>query len=81
MSEGKKEILLGDCLELMKDIPNGSIDMILTDPPYGVTKIKWDSVIDLDLMWAELYRVTKENGAIVLFGTQPFVSKLISSNY
>ena len=81
MSEGKKEILLGDCLELMKDIPNGSIDMVLTDPPYGVTKIKWDSVIDLDLMWKELYRITKENGAIVLFGTQPFVSKLISSNY
>jgi DNA modification methylase len=78
MSEGKKEILLGDCLELMKDIPNGSIDMVLTDPPYGVTKIKWDSVIDLDKMWNELYRITKPNGAIVLFGTQPFVSRLIS---
>ena len=62
MSEEKKEILLGDCLELMKDIPNGSIDMVLTDPPYGVTKIKWDSVIDLDLMWKELYRITKEKG-------------------
>ena len=51
MSDGKKEILLGDCLELMKDIPNGSIDAIITDPPYGTTACKWDSVIDFNLMW------------------------------
>ena len=81
MSEGKKEILLGDCLELMKDIPNGSIDMILCDLPYGTTACKWDSIIDLDLLWGEYKRVIKDNGAIVLTSSQPFTTKLISSNY
>ena len=81
MSEGKKEILLGDCLELMKDIPNGSIDMILCDLPYGTTACKWDSIIDLDLLWGEYKRVIKDNGAIVLTASQPFTTKLISSNY
>jgi DNA modification methylase len=51
MSEGKKEILLGDCLELMKDIPNGSIDMILCDLPYGTTACKWDTIIPFDKLW------------------------------
>jgi site-specific DNA-methyltransferase (adenine-specific) len=81
MSEGKKEILLGDCLELMKDIPNGSIDMILADLPYGTTACKWDSIIDLDLLWIEYKRAIKDNGAIVLTASQPFTTKLISSNY
>ena len=81
MSEGKKEILLGDCLELMKDIPNGSIDMILCDLPYGTTACKWDSIIDLDLLWTEYKRVIKDKGAIVLTASQPFTTKLISSNY
>jgi len=72
MSEGKKEILLGDCLELMKDIPNGSIDMILCDLPYGTTACKWDSVIPFDPLWKEYERIIKPNGAILLFGTQPF---------
>ena len=81
MSEGKKEILLGDCLELMKDIPNGSIDMILCDLPYGTTACKWDSIIDLELLWNEYKRVIKDNGAIVLTASQPFTTKLISSNY
>lgn len=81
MSEGKKEILLGDCLELMKDIPNGSIDMILADLPYGTTACKWDSVIPLDLLWNEYKRIIKPNGAIVLTSSQPFTTKLISSNY
>lgn len=80
MSEGKKEILLGDCLELMKDIPNGSIDMILCDLPYGTTQNKWDSVIPLDILWKEYKRVVKENGAIVLTSMQPFTSSLINSN-
>lgn len=71
----------GNCLEVMNTIPDGSIDLILTDPPYGTTACKWDSVIDLELMWLQLKRIIKPNGAIVLFGSQPFTSKLISSNY
>lgn len=70
----------GDCLELLKDIPDGSVNLILTDPPYGTTACKWDSVIDFDLMWTELKRVIKPNGAIVLFGSEPFSSALRMSN-
>ena len=70
----------GDCLELLKDIPDGSIDLILTDPPYGTTACKWDSVIDFDLMWAELKRTIKPNGAVALFGSEPFSSALRMSN-
>ena len=81
MSEGKKEILLGDCLELMKDIPNGSIDMILCDLPYGTTACKWDSIIPMDLLWVEYKRIIKPNGAIVLTASMPFTAKLVSSNY
>ena len=70
----------GDCLEIMKSIPSGSIDAIITDPPYGTTACKWDSVIDFDLMWLELNRIIKPNGAIVLFGSEPFSSALRMSN-
>ena len=70
----------GDCLEVMKGIENGSIDAIITDPPYGTTACKWDSVIDFDLMWAQLNRIIKPNGAIVLFGSEPFSSALRMSN-
>ena len=70
----------GDCLEVMKEIESGSIDAIITDPPYGTTACKWDSVIDFELMWEQLNRIIKPNGAIVLFGSQPFTSVLISSN-
>ena len=80
MSEGKKEILLGDCLELMKDIPNGSIDMILADLPYGTTQCKWDSIIDLPKLWEQYKRIIKPNGAIVLTAAQPFTSILVMSN-
>lgn len=69
----------GDCLEIMKDIADGSVDCIITDPPYGTTQNKWDSVIDLELMWQEVWRVLKPNGACVLFSAQPFTSVLISS--
>ena len=74
------EVLQGDCLELMKGIPDGSVDMVLTDPPYGTTACKWDSVIPFEPMWEQLKRVTKKNGAIVLFGSQPFTSALVMSN-
>ena len=73
-------LLFGDCLERMKEIPDGSVDLILTDPPYGTTACKWDSVIDFALMWVELNRVIKPNGAIVLFGSEPFSSALRMSN-
>ena len=80
MSKQANEILQGDCLELMKDIPDGSVDMVLTDPPYGTTACKWDSVIPFEPMWEQLKRITKPDGAIVLFGSQPFTSALVMSN-
>jgi len=70
----------GDCLEVMKTIEDKSIDAIITDPPYGTTACKWDSVIDFDLMWEQLNRIIKPNGAIVLFGSEPFSSALRMSN-
>ena len=70
----------GDCLERMKEIPDGSVDLVLTDPPYGTTACKWDSVIDFGLMWLQLKRIIKPNGAIVLFGAEPFSSLLRCSN-
>jgi site-specific DNA-methyltransferase (adenine-specific) len=75
------ELYKGDCLEVMKDISTGSIDAIITDPPYGTTACKWDSVIDFDLMWEQLNRIIKPNGAIVLFGSEPFSSALRMSNF
>ena len=74
------ELLQGDCLELMKDIPDGSVDMILADLPYGTTAIKWDVVIPFERLWEQYKRVIKHNGAIVLFGTEPFSSNLRVSN-
>lgn len=74
------KLLRGDCLELMKDIADGSIDMVLADLPYGTTRNKWDSQIPLQKLWAQYSRVTKENGAIVLFSQMPFTATLISSN-
>jgi len=73
-------LIKGECLEQMKKIPDGSIDAIITDPPYGTTACKWDSVIPFELMWEQLNRIIKPNGAIVLFGSQPFTSALIMSN-
>ena len=70
----------GDCLEVMQSIPDKSIDSIITDPPYGTTQCKWDSVIPFDLMWKQLNRIIKNNGAIVLFGSEPFSSALRMSN-
>ena len=74
------KILHGDCLELMKDIPSGSIQLILADLPYNVTGLKWDSIIPLDKLWEQYERITKPNGAIVLTAIQPFTTELIVSN-
>ena len=73
-------LMQGDCLERMEEIPDGSVDMVLTDPPYGATACKWDSVIPLEPMWEQLKRVIKPNGAIVMTASQPFTTTLISSN-
>jgi site-specific DNA-methyltransferase (adenine-specific) len=75
-----KKVILGDCLELMKDIPNGSIDMILCDLPYGTTACNWDTIIPFDKLWMQYNRIIKPNGPIVLFSAQPFTTKLIGSN-
>ena len=74
------QLMFGDCLERMKEIPSGSVDLVLTDPPYGTTACKWDSIIPFEPMWAELKRIIKPNGAIVLFGSEPFSSALRMSN-
>ena len=74
------QLMQGDCLEVMKEIPDGSVDMVLADPPYGTTACKWDTVIDLPLMWEQLKRVIKPNGAIVMTASQPFTSALVMSN-
>jgi len=78
MSEVK--LMLGDCLEVMRGMPDGSVDMVLTDPPYGTTACKWDSVIPFEPMWEQLKRITKKNGAIVITASQPFSSALVMSN-
>lgn len=73
-------LLLGDCLEVMKSIPCESVDMVMTDPPYGATACKWDSVIPLKPMWEQLKRIVKPNCAIVMTASQPFTTTLIASN-
>jgi len=74
------KLLKGDCLELMKDIPDKSIDAIIADLPYGTTACKWDTVIPFEPLWEQYKRIIKDNGAIVLFGSQPFTSALVMSN-
>jgi site-specific DNA-methyltransferase (adenine-specific) len=73
-------LMHGDCLELMKSISDKSVDMVLADIPYGTTACKWDVVIPFEPMWTELKRITKDNGAICLFGSEPFSSHLRLSN-
>lgn len=74
------QLMLGDCLERMKEIPDGSVDMVLCDLPYGTTACKWDSVIPFEPLWAAYKRVCKKNAAIVLTASQPFTSALVMSN-
>jgi site-specific DNA-methyltransferase (adenine-specific) len=73
-------LMLGDCLDRMREIPAGSVDMVLCDLPYGTTACKWDSVIPFEPLWSEYRRVTKPNAAIVLTASQPFTSALVMSN-
>lgn len=74
------QLLHGDCLELMKEIPDGSVDLILCDPPYGTTNCSWDSVLPFDKLWSEYNRLLRPDGAAVLFAAQPFTTQLIQSN-
>ena len=78
MSEQK--LYLGDCLEIMPKIPDSSVDLVLCDLPYGTTKCKWDVIIPFDKLWSEYNRIIKDDGAIVLFGKEPFSSQLRVSN-
>jgi len=78
--EPSVQLYFGDCLDIMPEIPDRSIDMILADPPYGTTACKWDSIIPLEPMWKQLKRIIKRNGAIVMTASQPFTTTLISSN-
>ena len=74
-------IKCGDCLELMREIPDGSVDAIICDLPYGTTACSWDVVIPFDKMWDQINRVSKRKTPSILFGSQPFTTKLISSNF
>ena len=74
------EVHQGDCLELMKLIPDKSIDAIISDPPYGTTACKWDTIIPFEPLWEQYKRIIKDNGAIVLTASQPFTSALVMSN-
>ena len=76
----QSKLALGDCLDVMGEIEDGSVDMLLTDLPYGTTACKWDSVIPMDLLWGHYYRVCKENAAMVFTAAQPFTTTLASSN-
>lgn len=76
----KVQLLHGDCLELMKNIPTGSVDMILCDLPYGTTASNWDKIIDFKKLWAHYERIIKDDGAIALFASGQFTYKLIQSN-
>ena len=78
--EEQYKLYNGDCLEVMKDIKDKSIDSIICDLPYGTTACKWDSIIPFDKLWEQYKRIVKDNGAIVLFGAQPFTSTLVNSN-
>jgi DNA modification methylase len=74
------DLRLGDCLEILPTLDAGSVDAVITDPPYGTTACEWDTCIPFEPMWEQLNRIIKPNGAIMLFGSQPFTSALVMSN-
>ena len=78
--EERIKLYKGDCLEVMKEMQDKSVDMILCDLPYGTTACKWDIVIPFDKLWEQYNRIIKDNGAVVLFGSEPFSSFLRTSN-
>ena len=80
IEEMLNKVICGDCLEVMKDIPDKSVDMVLADLPYGTTACKWDTIIPFEPLWEQYKRIIKDNGAIVLTASQPFTSALVMSN-
>lgn len=74
------QLYQGDCFDVMPTLADGSVDLVCADVPYGTTECKWDSVLDLDCMWKELYRIAKPSAAILIFSAQPFTSILVASN-
>lgn len=80
MAKRNLTLYQGDCLKILPRIKTGSIDMVLTDPPYGTTACKWDSIVPLEPMWEQLKRIIKPNSAIVMTASQPFTSILVGSN-
>ena len=80
MNEYLNKIICGDCLEVMKKLPDKCVDMVLCDLPYGTTACKWDTIIPFEPLWKEYKRIIKDNGAIVLTASQPFTSALVMSN-
>lgn len=80
MTNAEIDLLYGDCLNLMKNIPDKSIDLILCDLPYGTTKCSWDILIPFDKLWCQYNRIIKDNSGILLFGQEPFSSMLVIYN-
>lgn len=80
MNDKLNKIHCMDCLDFMQEVPDNYFDLVLTDPPYGTTKNEWDNVVNLDLWWSEIKRITKENTAVISFSAQPFTTDLINSN-
>lgn len=80
MDEYINKIINADCLDILKELPDKCVDVCIADPPYGTTSCKWDAIIPFESMWKELNRVVKDNGAICLFGSEPFSSLLRCSN-
>lgn len=78
--ENQTTLYHGDCLEILQEIPPGSVDLVLCDLPYGTTKCKWDTAIPLGPLWSQYWRVTKEHSPVVLFAVQPFTTALINSS-
>lgn len=74
------KVICGDCLEFMKELPDKSVDLVLTDPPYGTTQYEWDTIISFDVLWEQLERIVKDDGAIIITTSQPFTAELIHSN-
>ena len=74
------KLVHGDCLDVLQNVPDNYVDLVLTDPPYGITACKWDTIIPFEALWKQLKRITKPNSAIIMMASQPFTSMLIMSN-
>ena len=80
MEQYINKIINADCMDILKQLPDKSVDLVLTDPPYGTTVCKWDKIIPMEILWAEFKRIIKENGCVVICGAEPFSSMVRTSN-